>query len=319
MSWKPAVIILLPFVGLSGLGGAGCSKQAEDAPVAEEAWPQNGLTEAQANEALATVGDRTITVGEFADRLASQSPYLRARFESPERRKEFLDNLVRFELLVYEAKRRGYEDKPEIKRARRNAMIQQMVKQEIDAPLEAVEIADEEIKAIYDANPEAYNRQAQVRASHIFIEDRARAQKLLAQAKKADLAGFRKMAREQSQDEKTKSSGGDLQFFAADEEGSPPKAIRDAAFKIDKVGVVYPDLVQDGGGYHIIMLTGKRAPLTRTYEQAKRAIRHKLNRERKNAAVAALTERLRKDIDVEIDYEALKSIEITIEDTPQSP
>jgi hypothetical protein len=319
MSWKPATIILLPFVVLSGLVGAGCSKQGEDAPVTGEAWPQNGLTEAQANEALAVVGDRTITVGEFADRLASQSPYLRARFESPERRKEFLDSLVRFELLVYEARRRGYEDKPEIKRARRNAMIQQMVKREIDTPLEAVEIADEEIKVIYDANPDEYNRQAQVRASHIFIEDRTRAQKLLAQAKKADLAGFRKMAREQSQDEKTKSSGGDLQFFTAVEEGSPTKAIRDAAFTIGKVGIVYPDLVEDGGGYHIIMLTGKRAPLTRTYEQAKRAIRHKLNRERKDAAVAALTERLRKDVDVEIDYEALKAIELATEDTPQSP
>ena len=319
MPWNPAIITLLPLVGLSVLIGGGCSKQVEDAPATQEEWPQNGLTEAQANEVLAQVGDRTITVGEFADRLASQSPYLRARFESPERRKEFLDNLVRFELLVYEAKRRGYADMPEIKRARRNAMIQQMVKEEIEAPLERVEIADEEIKAIYDANPDEYNRPAQVRASHIFIADRAPAQRLLAQAKTADLAGFRKMAREQSQDEKTKRSGGDLQFFAADEEGPPARAIRDAAFKIERVGLVYPDLVEDGGGYHIIMLTGKRAPLTRTYKQAKRAIRHKLNRERKDAAVAALTERLREDIDVEIDYEALKAIEIATEDTPQSP
>ncbi|MGB3052794.1 MAG: peptidyl-prolyl cis-trans isomerase [Polyangiales bacterium] len=319
MSWKPAVIILLPLVGLVGPVGGGCSKRVEDSPATEEEWPQNGLSEAQANQVLAQVGDRTITVGEFADRLASQSPYLRARFESPERRKEFLDNLVRFELLVYEAKRRGYEDKPEIQRARRNAMIQQMVKQEIDEPLEDLEVTDEEIRAIYDANPDEFNRPAQIRASHIFIENRARAQKLLAQAKNTDLAGFRKLAREQSQDEKTKSSGGDLQFFMADEVGSPAKAIRDAAFTVAKVGVVYPDLVEEGGGYHIIMVTGKRAPLTRTYEQAKRAIRHKLNRERKDAAVAALTERLRKDIDVEIDYEALKAIEVVAEDTPKSP
>lgn len=319
MFWKSAVIILLPLVALSGPIAGGCAKQTEDAAAIEEEWPQNGLTEAQANEVLATVGDRTITVGEFADRLASQSPYLRARFESPERRKEFLDNLVRFELLVYEARRRGYEDKPEIKRARRNAMIQQMMKQEIDAPLEDAPISEDEVKAIYDANPAQYNRPAQVRASHIFIENRARAEKVLAQAKKADLAGFRKMAREQSQDENTKSSGGDLQFFAADEEGPPAKAIRDAAFTVAKVGVVYPDLVEEGGGYHIIMLTGKRAPLTRTYEQAKRAIRHKLKRERKNAAVAALTERLRKDIDVEIDYDALQAIQIATEDTPKSP
>jgi peptidyl-prolyl cis-trans isomerase C len=311
MSWKRVVIIVL------AVAAASCSKKTEEAPTSESEWPKHGLTEAQANEVLATVGDRTITVGELADRLASQSPYLRARFESPERRKEFLDNLVRFELLVYEAKRRGYADKPEIVRARRNAMIQQLVKKEVDDPLDGLEISDEQVKAVYDANPDEFDRPAEVRASDIFIVDRARATKLLAEAKKADLAGFRKLAREQSEDQKTKGDGGDLQFFRVDAEGQPPAAVRDAAFSLDKVGAVYPELVEEGGGYHIIMVTGKRAPLKRTYEQAKRAIRHKLTRERKDAAMAALTERLRKEIEVKVDYEALKSIEVDIPELPQ--
>ncbi len=85
MPWKRAAIIVL------AITVASCSKKAEETP-AEAEWPQNGLTEAQASEVLAKVGDRTITVGELADQLASQSPYLRARFESPARRKEFLDN-----------------------------------------------------------------------------------------------------------------------------------------------------------------------------------------------------------------------------------
>ncbi len=311
MSWKRAVIIVL------AVAAASCSKKPEEAPAAEEEWPKHGLTEAQANEVLAKVGDRSITVGELADRLASQSPYLRARFESPERRKEFLDNLVRFELLVYEAKRRGYADKPEIERARRNAMIQQLVKKEIDEPLESQEITDEEVKAVYDANPLEFDRPAQVRASHIFIEDRTLAKKVLAKAKKADLAGFRKLAREESQDEKTKGSSGDLRFFEATGDGQPPAAIRDAAFSLDRVGAVYPELIEEGDGYHIIMLTGKRAALKRTYAQAKRAIRHKLMRQRKDAAMEALTERLRKEIEVEVDYDALKSVEVDIPDLPQ--
>lgn len=314
MPWKRALIIVL------AIGAASCSKNTEEAALVEgDEWPQHGLSEAQANEALATVGDRTITVGEFADRLASQSPYLRARFESPERRKEFLDNLVRYELLVYEAKRRGYADKPEITRARRTAMIQQLVKQEVDAPLEGLEVSDEDIRKVYEANPDEYNRPAQVRASHIFIEDRGRARKLLAKAKKADLAGFRKLAREESEDSKSRRGGGDLAFFEAKGDESPAQVIRDSAFSIEKVGTVYPDLIEDGGGYHILMLTGKRAPLTRTFEQAKRAIRQKIIRERKDAAVAALTERLRQDIEVEIDYEALKEIQIVTKDIPQTP
>jgi peptidyl-prolyl cis-trans isomerase C len=311
MSWKRAVIIVL------AVAAASCSKKAEDAPVVESEWPKHGLTEAQADEVLAQVGDRTITVGELADRLGSQSPYLRARFESPERRKEFLDNLVRFELLVYEAKRRGYGDRPEIIRARRNAMIQQLVKKEVDEPLEGLVITDEEVKEVYDANPLEFDRPGQVRASDILIEHRAHASKLLARAKKADLAGFRKLAREESEDEKTKANGGDLNFFEATGDGEPPATIRRAAFSLDKVGAVYPELIEEGDGFHIIMLTGKRAALKRTYEQAKRAIRHKLTRERKDAAMEALTERLREEVEIAVDQEALKSIEVDIPEFPQ--
>lgn len=301
------------------VAAASCSKKPEEAPAAEQEWPKLGLTEAQANEVLAKVGDRTITVGEFAERLASQSPYLRARFESPERRKEFLDNLVRFELLVYEAKRRGFAEKPEIIRARRNAMIQQLVKSEVDEPLEASEITDEEVQAAYDANPDEFNRPAQMRASHILIKERPRALKVLAKAKATDLAGFRKLAREESEDENTKGDSGDLQFFGAEGEGPPSAAIREAAFSLDKVGAVYPELVEGGDGYHIVMLTGKRAALTRTYEQAKRAIRHKLTRQRKDAAMEALTERLRQMVEVEVDYAVLKDLEVEVDDLPPKP
>jgi peptidyl-prolyl cis-trans isomerase C len=311
MLWKRGVIVVL------ALAAASCSKKPEESPAAEPEWPKHGLTEAQANEVLAKVGDRTITVGEFADRLASQSPYLRARFESPERRREFLDNLVRFELLVYEAKRRGYGEKPEVVRARRNAMIQQLVKKEVDEPLQAAEITDEEVKAIFDENPTEFNRPAQVRASDIFIKDRAHAQEVLDKAKASDLAGFRRLAREESQDESTKSNGGDLQFFSADS-AEPPKAVRDAAFSLQQVGSVYPELIPGDGGYHIVMLTGKRAALKRTYEQAKRAIRHKLARERKDAAMKALTDRLHEEVPVEIDYDALKEVHVDVPPLPRT-
>jgi peptidyl-prolyl cis-trans isomerase C len=313
MRWKRPVLIVLVMAATS------CSRKAEESPAAEKEWPKHGLTEAQANEVLAKVGDRTITVGEFAERLASQSPYLQARFQSPERRKELLDNLVRFELLVYEAKRRGYADQPEIARARRNAMVQQMIKKEVDEPLEALEITDEEVKAVYDGNPTEFDRPAQVRASHIFVKDRARAEEVLAKAKKTDLAGFRQMARQESEDPKTKDNGGDLQFFAKDAEGQPPAAVRDAAFSLDKVGAVYPELVAEGDGYHIIMLTGKRAAVKRTYEQAKRAIRHKLVRQKKDAAMEALTERLRNEIEIEVDYDALKEVKVEIPTSAQGP
>lgn len=314
MSWKSALILA---IAIAVGGGAGCSKKEEQTSASAEEWPKHGLTEPQANEVLVTIGDRTITVGEFADRLASQSPYLQARFESPERRREFLENLIRFELLVYEAKRRGYADQPDIQRARRTAMTQQLIKKEVDEQLRLADITDEEIQAVYDANPHEYDRPAQVRANDILIKDRAEAKKVLARAQKLDINQFRRLAREKSEDEATKKDGGDLQFFTADAEGHPPKAVRDAAFTVNRVGDVFPEVVKTSEGYHIVMLTGKRAPLKRTYEQAQRAIRHKLAREKKDAAMEALLERLRKDIKVEIDYDALADVKVDIPDLPR--
>ena len=311
MSWKSTLILAIV---LAFGGGGGCSKKDEQTSAPDEEWPQHGLTEAQANEVLVTIGERTITVGEFADRLASQSPYLQARFESPERRREFLDNLVRFELLVYEARRRGYADRPEIQRARRTAMTQQLIKKEVDEHLKLAEITDEEIQAVYDANPQEYDRPAQVRASDILAKERADAEKVLAQAKKSNINQFRQLARQKSEDEATKKDGGDLQFFTADAEGRPPRAVRDAAFTLNRVGEVFPEVIKTAEGYHIVMLTGKRAPLKRTYEQAKRAIRHKLAREKKDAVMEALLERLRKDVKIEIDYDALADVKV---DLPQ--
>lgn len=310
MHWTRAAIILL------AVAGASCSKGADDTSSSEE-WPKHGLSEAQASEVLVKIGDRTITVGEFADRLASQSPYLQARFESPERRKEFLDNMVRYELMVYEARRLGYGDDPEVLRTQRTRMIQELIQNEVDAPLEGSEISDEEVKAAYEANPTEFDRPAQARASHIFIKERARARKVLKQTKQGDRTGFAKLAREHSEDAGVEDDGGDLGFFTADED-SPSAGVRKAAFSLDSVGMIYPELVEADGGYHIVMLTGKRAELKRSYEQAQRAIRHKLTRERKDAAMEALTERLRKDISVEIDYGALEDVQVDMSDMPGS-
>jgi peptidyl-prolyl cis-trans isomerase C len=311
MAWKHGVILMLAFVAAS------CTKTSEE-PVSDE-WPKHGLSEEQANEVLAKVGDRTITVGEFADRLASQSPYLQARFESPERRKEFLDNLVRYELLVYEAKRRGYGDHPEVQRARRGIMIQELIQQEVDAPLADQPVTDAEVQAAYEADPKEFDREAQVRASDIFIRDRKKAASILERASKADRATFSRLAREHSEDENTKANSGDLQFFTASGGGQPSAEVREAAFSIEQVGKVYPGLVEADGGYHILMLTGKRAALERTYEQAKRAIRHKLTRERKDAAMKALTERLREEVPIEIDYGALDEVKVEVPELPTAP
>src|SRR5699024_5576469 len=108
------------------------------------------------------------------------SPYLRARYTSPERRREFLVHMLEFELLVQEAERRGYRDRPEVADARKQALVEALLREEIDSKISPEAIPDDAIEAYYRAHPEEYHQPEQMRASHILLRSRATAEKLLA-------------------------------------------------------------------------------------------------------------------------------------------
>lgn len=124
---------------------------------------------------LVKVGNTVITVGQFAERLADQSPYLRARYQSSERRREFLENMIDFELLAVEAKRRGYDTRPEVEYERKQKMVQMMMRQlfaERGGKMSSV--SDGDIKAYYDQHKDEFRKPRQVRASHILFKEKDR-------------------------------------------------------------------------------------------------------------------------------------------------
>jgi peptidyl-prolyl cis-trans isomerase C len=77
--------------------------------------------------AVATGKDITITADEFKARLDEQSPFIRARYTTLERKKEFLDNLIRFEVLAEEARRQKLDQDPEVQLTLRKIMVQKLV------------------------------------------------------------------------------------------------------------------------------------------------------------------------------------------------
>ncbi|MCS6797252.1 MAG: peptidyl-prolyl cis-trans isomerase [Myxococcota bacterium] len=298
----------------------GCKRDANgDASTGAAAPLRHGLTPEQAAETLAVVGDRVITVGELAERLAEQSPYLRARYNSPERRREFLDNMIRFELLAQEARRRGYDRLPEVVHARKQMMIQQMMRRDFEERIALSSITEEEIRAHYEANIDEFHKPEQVRASHILVKNRAAAERILRQllARPHDVELFRQMAERHNEDPETRERLGDLRFFsrpAERSEGEPevPAAVAEAAFQIREIGGYHPNLVQSDAGFHIVKLTGRRAALRRTLEDARRAIQQRLWREKREAAVEELLARLRQEIPVEVFPERLEDVRVEV-------
>ncbi len=309
----------------------GCGDDQEDgqgagANAGHEETARHGLTAEQAGEVLVKIGDTTITAGEFADQLAAQSPYLQARYNSPERRREFLDNLVRFELLAKEAERRGHMDNPEVVRSAKQVMIDRMMADMFEEQGLASDVSEDDIRRYYDEHHDDFNKPEQVRASHILIKNRALAQRVLteAQAHAEDVGFFRRSSEQYNEDPATRGRFGDLQFFsrpgeASTDEPPVPDAVRTAAFTIEQIGGIYPDLVESPEGFHILKLTGRRAALHRPLEEARRPIQNRLARELRDRRVEEFVTRLRHDAHVEIDESALAEIHVDIPEGGASP
>jgi hypothetical protein len=132
---------------------------------------------------LAKIDDVTITLGEFEERINRQSPYTRARYTSLEQKKEFLDSLVRFEILAKEAYKRGLDKDPEVVRTMKQVMIQKLIRDEFDAKVTADSVKDADMQAYYQANLADYVKPEEVRASAIILRNKAQADRVLLEAK----------------------------------------------------------------------------------------------------------------------------------------
>src|SRR5262249_54288248 len=132
---KPCSLAYLLAAAL-GMVTSGCGSHGGDhkgpAKGGDEGAPLEGQTAADLKQSVAQIDDVTITVGEFQQRLNQQSPFIRARYTSLERKKEFLDNMVRFEVLAKEAANKGYDKDAEVLRTMKQVMIQKLMKDEFE-------------------------------------------------------------------------------------------------------------------------------------------------------------------------------------------
>src|SRR5262249_26685695 len=88
-----------------------------------------------ASQVVARVDDAVITVHDVQDRINKQSPFVRARYAATDKLREFIDSLIRFEVLSVEAQRRGYDRDPEVVRVMKQQMISKFLQQDFESRL----------------------------------------------------------------------------------------------------------------------------------------------------------------------------------------
>ncbi len=237
-------------------------------------------------EPLATIDGYVITVGEFQDRINKQSPYVRARYTSLEQKKDFLDNLIRFEVLAKEAKKRGMDQDPEVVRTMKQVMIQKLMKEEFETRVKPDDVPEAEMQQFYEEHKAEFNKPEEVRVTAIVLEDKETADKLAPEAKGpkgSDNKGFRELVTKHSTDEDSKQRGGDLRYFAADSKDVPPEVVK-AAFALEKTGDVAGPIKTDKG-FYIIKQTGRRKAIAKSFEEVKKQIQNRIYRDKRTKAM----------------------------------
>jgi peptidyl-prolyl cis-trans isomerase C len=262
---------------------------------------------------VARVDGKPITLSEVQQRIDALDPYSRARYSSPEQRKKFLENLVRFEVLAREAEKRGYDRDPDVQRALKNQMIQVFLRKELDDKLKAEPITDADVARYYHEHEAQFRQPEQVRVSQILVADRVLAERLVTQARneqkydKSDRS-FRSLVEKYSLDQDSKPLGGDLTFF--DRQTSQlPRAIVDAAFALKEVGDISPPVASDKG-FHVLKLTQRRPAFTRPLEGVAAEIKRLILRDRRAMKQEQMVAEMRQKLKVEIYEDQLAKVSV---------
>ncbi len=274
---------------------------------------------------VAHVGDDVITAEEFKRRIDEQSPFLRARYSTVERKKELLEALIRNELLAQEAQREGLDKSPAVRDATKRAMIQELIKRQLDEKMSGSDIPETELKAFYDAHVDDYVKPERARVYHIFLpakepkekaQAKARAAALLkdiqAREKKGEVNAFQATAIKESKDLLSAPMGGDLRFLSKEELAkSHGAALADAAFGLKNPGEVAGPL-ETPAGIELVKLQVKTVALNRTFEESKETVRGRMARERRSRQYDDFVKKLRDGGKVSIDEAELAKVETEV-------
>jgi peptidyl-prolyl cis-trans isomerase C len=273
-----------------------------------------------AKKVLARVGERNITVAEYAATLERMDSFERVRYQSAERRRQLLDEMIDVELLAQEARRRGLDKLPKTQQRLREILRDELLREVRESVPKLETIPEPEVRRYYAEHGAEFEDAERRRVAHIVVQKKTQAEEILKRALAASPKEWGELVREFSLD-KTETAAstalelsGDLGIVGppGDERGGNlkvPEAVRAAVFKLEKLGDVLPELVEEGGRFHIVRLTGKTAAHRRSYEEAERAVRVRLVQKLVEEREAALERELGERYKVVIDEQALGKVE----------
>ena len=249
--------------------------------------------------------------------------YLKARYNTPERKEELMTKIAEGELVAMKAIKDGALNDPILLSQIKNTIARYYSGTKMKIQIEeSLKISEDDMKKYYEEKKDTFNTPEKIKASHILIKitesrDREAARKLAekvaeeAEKSAKDMGSFAKLAEKYSEDEGSKKRGGDLGYFQRTEEGGTMvKEFSDGAFALKNVGDISKP-VESEFGFHIIKLTGKKDKVEKTFNDVKANIENTLKTEKRKMSYEDMIEKYKKELGYKFDRDAALAIEIS--------
>ncbi len=229
------------------------------------------------SKVLATVGGTPITedsVNEFLANLGQRGQ----AYNTPEGRREILNQLIANKLMLMDAKRNLYEAEPNFKAHLAKVKDDLLASYAAEKVISAVKVTDKDAVDYYEANQDKFTQGETVNASHILVESEELAKEILDSIKSGKTT-FEDAALKHSTCP-SKARGGNLGDFGR---GQMVKEFEDAAFSME-VGAISDTPVKTQFGYHLIKLNSKNESGVMPYAEISDEIKKALLMEKQRAA-----------------------------------
>jgi parvulin-like peptidyl-prolyl isomerase len=255
------------------------------------------------------VGSHGFTSAQLEALIQEQPEPLRAHYRSEAGRAAFIDQLVRTELLLQEARRRGLDQDPAVR-----AMVDRLLVQKLAEQLQPAPPDEGQLRAAYEAAQNEFVRPDRVHVRAIFWEsprgaaDRASVEKS-AKATVARLSGVKPAAREAAFEAAART---DTAYAPSREAGGDvgPRTPEDlsalfgAGIESPSAALQQPGqmtgLIETERGFVVLYLRGRQPGLSQTFEAVRPRLAQRLEAEARTKALEALVERLKKENGVQL-------------------
>ena len=227
-----------------------------------------------AGEVLAVVNGTEITKSQINSLLAPQ----KVNYDQlpPQYQKQVLDKVITDALLIQKAENSGVEKTDEYKKELEILKKQLALKVFLKNKMDSITITDVEAKTFYDKNKEImFKQQAEVKARHILVKTKDKAEKIIAELKKVPQnklnEKFAELAKKYSTGPSAKM-GGELGWFS---KGKMIPSFSNVAFSLKK-GAFSLQPVKTRFGWHVIYVEDKKEGGYIPFNQVKEKIKQQL-------------------------------------------